>query len=309
MTWLIWRQHRGELAGALVVLAVLGVFLLLHGVPMHQAYDKDAVARCHELIFEPGTAGRQCLEDLEKFDTALPRQFATWLPFLPMVAGMLIGAPLLAREYEQRTWQLAWTQGVTRARWLATKLGAVLAGVVAVSVVFALGTTWWFEPLSPQRFSPEKFNHAVLVFPMYVVVAVAIGILAGVVVRRTILAAAIVVGGYLAVRLPVEFLLRPRYREPLTTSDPAAAEQGWLIHDAEYGIGPDGNTLPGNTEAFRYHPSDRFWEFQFIEAAILLGITVVLLAITWRLVLGRRTPRGDRDEPALVEASPSGVSS
>lgn len=48
----------------------------------------------------------------------------------------------------------------------------------------------------------------------------------------------------------------------------------------------------GSTTAdpIRYHPDDRFWEFQLIETAILLGITIVLLAIAWRLVLGRKAP-------------------
>lgn len=201
---------------------------------------------------------------------------------------MLIGAPLMAREFEQGTWQLAWTQGVTRRRWLASKLALVLGGVATVSVVFAAGASWWFGPLAPHLFTTAKFNHAVLVFPAYMVVAVVIGILAGVVVRRTIAAAAITVGGYLAVRIPVEFYLRPRYREPVTADDPSVAVQGLVVHD-----GGIGGPVPGSATAadpIRYHPDDRFWEFQLIETAILLGITTVLLVIAWRLTLGRKAP-------------------
>jgi hypothetical protein len=293
MIWLVWRQHRGELLGAGLLLALLGALLVLHGVPMHQAFDRDNVEACHLLIFEPDGFDESCQETVRSFDdryAALPRQFASWLPFLPMLVGMLIGAPLLAREYEQGTWQLAWTQGVTRTRWLASKLAIVLGSVLAVSALFAAGVSWWFGPLAPQQFTEGKFNHAPLVFSSYVMVAVAIGILAGVVVRRTIVAAAITVAGYLAMRLPVEFLLRPRYREPLTTADPAVAETGWIVHDSEFGVGPDGSRTPGSTETFRYHPDDRFWQFQVIESAILAGITLVLLVIAWRLVLGRRAP-------------------
>ena len=36
---------------------------------------------------------------------------------------MFWGAPLLAREFETGTFRLAWTQSVTRTRWLAVKLG------------------------------------------------------------------------------------------------------------------------------------------------------------------------------------------
>jgi hypothetical protein len=308
MIWLIWRQHRGELLGAAILLALLGVLLLTHGVAMHQAYYRDGVGACQLLMLDsdPKGFGEGCSETVSSFDdrySTLPSQFVSWLPFLPMLVGMLVGAPLLAREFEQGTWQLAWTQGVTRTRWLASKLSIVLGGVLALSAVFAAGVSWWFEPLASQQFTSGKFNHAPLVFPAYVMVAVAIGILAGVVVRRTIVAAAITVGGYLAVRLPVEFWLRPGYREPETTADPAVAETGWIIHDSEFGVGPDGVPTPGSTDLFRYHPDDRFWEFQLIESAILAGITLVLLVIAWRLVLGRRS------DPATGEKRPDRLAS
>ena len=290
MIWLTWRQHRGEVVGAAILLAVLVALLLLHGVPMHQAYESENVAACEQQVLA-GDAG-SCADTVISFESKwsdLPDQFAAWLPFLPMLAGMLIGAPLIAREFEHGTWQLAWTQGVTRRRWLASKLALVLGGVCAVSVLFAAGVSWWFDTLAPDRFTAAKFNHAVPVFSAYAVVAVAIGILANAVVRRTLVAAAITVGGYLAVRLPVEFFLRPRYREPLTTEDPSAASQGLMVHQGGTG-GPAPGTQTATTDPIRYHPADRFWEFQLIETAILLGITLVLLAITWRLVVGRKIP-------------------
>lgn len=288
MIWLIWRQHRGELLGAVLILAGLGVLLVFHGIPMHEAYERDGVEACHGQLFQQGDNGG-CVDAVIGFDRAygsLPEQFAAYLPFLPMLAGMLIGAPFLAREYEQGTWQLAWTQGVTRRRWLATKLALVLGGVLAVSALFAAGVSWWFGPTAPSAFTTAKFNHAVLVFPAYVIVAVAIGILAGAVARRTIVAAAITVAGYLVVRLTVEFLLRPRYRQPLTTDDPSVELKGLVVHDSEGGLPVSG---PADISEVRYHPADRFWDFQVIETSILVSITAVLLAIAWRLVLGPRT--------------------
>ena len=101
MTWLIWRQHRGGILGAAVVLAVLGALLLLHGVPMHEAYARDAIDTRHLRPFEvdPGSCAQMVLSFESRWSTcrtSSPR----WLPFLPMLAGMLIGAPLLAREFE-----------------------------------------------------------------------------------------------------------------------------------------------------------------------------------------------------------------
>jgi hypothetical protein len=48
---------------------------------------------------------------------------------VPGLIGMFWGAPLAARELETGTFRLAWTQSVTRARWLAAKLG--VAGLAA----------------------------------------------------------------------------------------------------------------------------------------------------------------------------------
>ena len=306
MIWLSWRQHRGALIGGLALLAVLGVLLLTHGLAMHQVYDRDGVKACQLLMMSGVEAGAEgsCFATFDSFErkyAGLPTTTAAWLPFLPMVVGMLVGAPLLAREYEQGTWQLVWTQGVTRTQWLATKLAVVLAGVVAVTVVFAAGVSWWFEPLTPHRFSPEKFNHAVPVFTGYVVVALAIGILAGVLFRRTLVAAAVTIPAYLAVRLTTEFGLRPRYREPLSTTDPAEATTGWITHDVTFTPSPDGPGLV-SSGAISYHPADRFWQFQLIETAILVLIAAVLLLVAWRLVLGR-PQRAGHPRPVPVGAA------
>jgi hypothetical protein len=90
------------------------------------------------------------------------------------------------------------------------------------------------------------------------------------------------------VRLPVEFLLRPHYRDPVMTDDPSVAAKGWIPGDIE-ASGEVGGPLRV-LEPFGYHPADRFWQFQLIESAILVGITLVLLTIAWRFVLGRKAP-------------------
>lgn len=300
MIWVAWRQHRGEFLGAAILLMGLGVLLLTHGVAMYDAYERLGVRACQQVFLSD--TDQACTEVVMAFEddyARLPQQFTGWLPFLPMVAGMLIGAPLLAREFEQGTWQLAWTQGVTRTRWLATQLVVVFGFVLVASVVFAAGLSWWFDPVDIQRFSSGNFNHAVLVFPGYVLLGVAIGVLAGVIIRRVLVAAAVVIPAYLALRLPIEFGLRPRYREPLTSDDPAVIAHGWPIDGIT--IGP-GEGFP----SVRYQPDDRFWQFQLIETAILLGITVVLLAIAWRLVLGRGASRSkarpDVAEPVAAQS-------
>jgi hypothetical protein len=51
--------------------------------------------------------------------------------YVPLLIGVFIGVPLLAREHEQRTLLLAWSQDVSPVRWLWTKL-ALLGPFVAI---------------------------------------------------------------------------------------------------------------------------------------------------------------------------------
>jgi ABC-type transport system involved in multi-copper enzyme maturation permease subunit len=51
------------------------------------------------------------------------------LPLLMVIIGVLVGAPLVAREVEQRTQLVAWTQSIPRGRWYATKAVVLATGL------------------------------------------------------------------------------------------------------------------------------------------------------------------------------------
>jgi hypothetical protein len=76
------------------------------------------------------------------------------------VIGASLGAPLLARELETGTWQLAWTQSVPRLRWLTVKLATL--GTLAVVLTLALSAviTWYRVPLDilDGRFTADAFD-------------------------------------------------------------------------------------------------------------------------------------------------------
>ena len=64
---------------------------------------------------------------------------------------MFWGAPLVARELETGTFRLAWTQSVTRTRWLAVKLALVGLASMAVAGLLSLILTWWSSPIDGSR--------------------------------------------------------------------------------------------------------------------------------------------------------------
>lgn len=312
MIWFTWRQHRGEAIGLAAVLTVLGVLALSTGLPMYSAYQRDGVAACQQAN-QTTEACTQIIDSFRDQFAGLPMQAAGQLHLLPLIVAVLVGAPLLAREYEQGTWQLAWTQAVPRTRWVVTKLVLVLTAVAAAAVALSAVLGWWLRPLVASAFSVERFNYAAPVLTGYFLLAVAVGILAGAVIRRAIPAMAATLAVFLPIRLLVEFWLRPRYMTPLTAVDPVPGSRtltqqvtdggNWVLDS--YLIGPSGIRLTdadefrllgggivdqatlaqhGLREAVIFHPASRFWEFQLIETAIFggLALMLVLLAI-WRV--------------------------
>jgi hypothetical protein len=64
---------------------------------------------------------------------------------LPVVIGMFAGAPLFSREIEAGTLQFACTQGVSRAKWAASRLAVAGAASAAIGCALGLVGLWWLN--------------------------------------------------------------------------------------------------------------------------------------------------------------------
>jgi hypothetical protein len=127
------------------------------------------------------------------------------------------GAPLIAREFENGTHRLAWTQSVTRTRWLAAKLAVVGLASVVVTGLLSLLVTWWSSPIDrahQNRFGSGLFGERNVVPLGYAAFGFALGVLLGLVIRRTLPAMAATIVGYLAVRLAFTYAVRPNIFSP-----------------------------------------------------------------------------------------------
>jgi hypothetical protein len=87
----------------------------------------------------------------------------TWLQFRPqaLVALGVLAVIAVAREFETGAFRLAWTQGITRTRWLAIKLGLVGAFSMAAAGLLTLMVTWWsspFDTATMDRLNPANFH-------------------------------------------------------------------------------------------------------------------------------------------------------
>jgi hypothetical protein len=218
MTWLTWRQYRAQFAVGTVILAALCLLLVLTGLQLISQYH-TVIAQCASGI-NNGQNGVNCSTGGGLFSGGPTVGFVSLIVLAtPVLAGLFLGAPMVAAEFEAGTTQFAWMQGITRARWLAVKAGWLLFAAVAWGGVLAALTTWWASPTNAEHgseFYPGRFDVLYLVPVAYAVFAMALGICAGALIRRTVPAMAVTLGGFIAARVAVTLWLRPHYLSAVT---------------------------------------------------------------------------------------------
>jgi hypothetical protein len=219
MIWLTWRQHRLQLLFGTAALALLALFLVLSGSGIASTFRSSGLEACLAV------PGRDCEAPQALFNgrySSLQFTIPLFL-ILPALIGVFWGAPLLAREVEQGTYRLAWTQSVGRLRWTVTKVVALGAATVLGAALIAWLLSWWSRPFvaaSDSRFSFGVFDLRGIVPVAYALFALAVGVAAGTLIRRTVAAMAATLGVYATVRLAVELWLRPHFVSPRTLSYP-----------------------------------------------------------------------------------------
>ncbi|WP_426503196.1 ABC transporter permease subunit [Dactylosporangium sp. McL0621] len=303
--WPTWRLHRTALLTSAAVLLALVLLLVLTGAPIRQSYHRLGIDACR--------SGCTALQ-LNVFAEQAQR-WGLWTQFLallPGLLGMFVGAPLLAREYEAGTFRFAWTQGITPRRLLLTKVALLGGALVAVTLAFSAFFHWWYTPITvvKDRLAPWPYQADGVYLAAATLFCFAFGLLAGAVLRRTVVAMFVTGAAWVAVFLGDWYLLRPHFAAPLlaegTGTGLGHGGRSWVVDswvvdasghrlsDAEWNAvvalhaGDLTWTQADYTTWMRYEPGSRFWAFQAIDASWLVAAAVLfLLATLWWL---RRRP-------------------
>jgi hypothetical protein len=245
MTWLVWRQHRNQAYLAAAALAAFAVLLLVTGRQMASQYH-SALTSC--------AASHTCGNLASTLTLGTPglSVLVTLTVVVPCLLGVFWGGPLVARELETGTSQFAWMQSITRSRWLTVKTGWALLAAAAWGGAVAALVTWWSSPvnaLNHQNFQPSQFDIQGIAPVGYALFAVALGIAAGTLLRRTLPALAVTIGVFTLLRLVIGQDLRSHYLTALTRTysflHPPALPTGsyWLVSGGL--VGPGGQ-IPGS---------------------------------------------------------------
>ena len=319
MIWLTWRQFRWPLLTGLILLAADAVILAVVG---HAIYAD--IQQLQQPICIQFDGCNQYYGDLASQYMNL-HTYSAALIALPTLIGIFIGVPLVTSEFEQRTYQMIWTQGVPRGRWLALQLMTLFALVLVATGVVTWLVSWGeqghffptagFTNQNGERFTLFGYDLSGTVPLAYAAFGLALGLLGGTLLRRTLPAVGLTLAGFLAVRIPVAVLWRPYFLPPITkiysliqdgpstiTSSPYDwwLEQGFYQH-GQYIKGaiqvPSDCPINGQTEQCMaahgisqyviYQPYERFWTFQAIETVLFGLLAAGLVWLTFAVVLRR----------------------
>ena len=208
MTFLIWRLHRAHAIVSAVVIVAVAALIVPTGIAIANSYH-HAVMNCSVSHVGCGDIAGTVFGSNGVF-TSLVQDLAM---AFPLVFGILWGAPLVAGEFEAGTEDFAWTQGVTRRRWVLTNLGWALLVAAAWGGALAALFTWWRGPDNAVD-GPVKFIYFDVqgVAPIaYTVFAMALGIAAGALFRRVVPAIMTTLVVFPAVRIVTALYFRPLF--------------------------------------------------------------------------------------------------
>ena len=273
-------QLRAQAITAAVAVTAFAALLAVTGSHLASLYAASGLQGCR-----PANCSQLASSFLHQVDSTGP--YATVSPLsialialTPAVIGLFWGAPLIARELETRTFDIAWSQSVTRTRWLAVKLA--VGGLAAMTVTEALSLlfSWWATPLSRavgqggstnslamNQFNPLAFaTHGIT--PLgYAAFAFALGVTVGALIRRTAPAMAVTLAIFAAVQIAMPLWIRPNLLPASHTTSTITADTLSSIlgnpdspHIITYTLAA---SLPGQPEAWiqssratdtRWHP-------------------------------------------------------
>jgi ABC-type transport system involved in multi-copper enzyme maturation permease subunit len=326
MAWVTWRQHRTALTGVVVLFVAMAVFFWVAGLHLHHAYG--AAIAC-----QPASAFA-CSNLVNAFNGMygfLTNGFM--LQAVPALTGAFLGAPVLARELESGTFRFAWTQGFGRWRWTLAKVVALGVVMTAMAGAITILMSWYYQPYfpagsqalyvskdlpigAPSPFSPGLFDLRGVTFAAWTLAAFAIGVFAGVLIRRVVPAIAATLVAYIGLTFAVGGFVRQHYLAPLATTKLTIPNAAWVITQewftksgrpvSDSVLGQVLQAAPGQlsgkggvpksvnvwqylahhgfTQVTTYQPASRFWPFQWIEGGWLLALSALLIAVTvWRV--------------------------
>ena len=316
LIWLTWRQHRWPIVISAAVTAVVVVFMLLTA--------SDLASMAAECL---ASSSQKCQGGKTDSVPSHASYLMNSVLFLPVLFALFWCVPLLARDFEQRTLPLAWSQDISRFRWLAGKTAVmtVLTGAMGTALAAAsIHLAHEYHAYTGESLFEGTQFQAGGWLPLTLGLAwLAVGIAAGAATRRVLVSIA-VVGGLWIVRMVGMVQLRPRFMTARTVIKPFSPgrEGTSAAFTSSNDMGANGGSLPfidmhGGTHSAaqvlddwcgttkdvnaclhshgivgmldKFQPASRMGTFHLMENGMNLGLFVIALVVAWWCVKKART--------------------
>lgn len=303
MIWLSWRQQRTETLLALGILALLAALLVPTGLNMADAYHHDGIAAC--LSANPSPACADAIGGFRQHFQSLS-DLANWFTLVPGLIGVLLAAPFVS-DLEHGTYRLAWTQSITRRRWLLGKLVLpIVVAALASGGLIAL-FTWWRSPMAhlDGRIENGIYDTTGTVVIGYTLFALGLALALGAVWRRVAASMTVAFVTYFAVRILVDYKVRDHLVAPVRATwrglhQPSSFHNANVLsmvgtihgHQVMRGggfFGGSAKMAAPNAGSVIFHavyqPVSDFWRLQLTETALFGGIALLLIGFAaWRVL-------------------------
>jgi ABC-type transport system involved in multi-copper enzyme maturation permease subunit len=231
MMWLTWRQFRTQTIVAAAGLVLIAIVLAVSGVQLADKFHAStAGCGAHHSCGHLASNFIQSLRGSGYQAVALA--IVVLIYAVPGLIGVFWGAPLITREIETGTLRLAWTQSVTRTRWLAVKVGSIGLAAMAIAGVLSLLASWWINPVYEasakvgtgdgviNRLWPIVFGVNGIAPIGYAAFGFALGLTFGVLIRRTLPAMAATLAVFAGIQVAWPQLIRPHLLTALRSIAP-----------------------------------------------------------------------------------------
>lgn len=273
--WLTWRQHRWTVLGTAILALGASAALLYAETTNYASFDSMPMSGFYGLMVQLIFGG---------------------------VVGMFWGAPLIARELEERTYFVAWGQDVTPVKWLRGKALVLAVPAVVLGFLVGLGD----GHVGGQRDWPLFESHPV-VQAGYALFGLALGVFIGLLTRHVVTAIAATLVFYTLLRVLLSVLVRDHYlpasrtiaRWDSNTVVPPGAQEvgsGFVAADLRPVDVPDACAKFVNPNSCMrssgtavgtyvdYQPAERIPTFRYLEFGLYVLLAGALFALTFRLL-------------------------
>jgi ABC-type transport system involved in multi-copper enzyme maturation permease subunit len=296
MTWVSWRLQRTETMIAIAILALLAALLIPTGITMANAYHQDGLSSCLAL-----NVGPTCAQRIGAFQSRFQalNVLANWFTLVPGLIGVLLAAPFIL-DLEQGTYRLAWTQSITRGRWLLGKLALPIVAAILAGGALLVLFTWWRAPQVNLngRLDIGIYDTQGIVVVGYTLFALALALALGAVWRRSAISLTVAFVGYFAMRVFVDYWLRDRLVSPLMATWKGGPQPHFLYHAfiisenatiKGHHISTGGGLVGGHSQLAApglgagstfhavYEPASNFWPLQLTETGLFAGLAALLI--------------------------------